>query len=242
MPLHFLTILSLLICLGLPPLSSAYQLAQYDSADTTTSAPLSIGNGAISSGVTQYNTTSGDPINMVTGNMYHTERDLSLKGRGGLPIVFERSYNSRSPQDGSLRYGWTHSFNHYLTFRDDNYNGIVDAANSDNITSAVSWTDGTGAVKFIQVAGNSGGIPIGSSFTQPGGFFFQVTRAANGTYTIREKNGLTYTFENVAGTVGQKARLVSISDWTGRSYQYFYDVDGNLITYKNPLYNQVKSC
>ncbi|WP_159107920.1 DUF6531 domain-containing protein, partial [Sulfuricella sp. T08] len=61
-------------------------------------------------------TAAGDPVNMATGNMYHTERDITIKGRGGLPLVFERSYNSRQPVDGPLGYGWTHSFNHSLKF------------------------------------------------------------------------------------------------------------------------------
>ncbi|WP_189799685.1 DUF6531 domain-containing protein, partial [Sulfuricella sp. T08] len=61
-------------------------------------------------------TAAGDPVNMATGNMYHTERDITIKGRGGLPMVFERSYNSRQPVDGPLGYGWTHSFNHSLKF------------------------------------------------------------------------------------------------------------------------------
>ena len=76
---------------------------------------------------------SGDPVNMLTGNMYHAERDLSIKGRG-LPIVFERYYNSRNPQDGPLGFGWTHSFNHFLTFY-----GVEGGV------AKVSWTDGTGA-------------------------------------------------------------------------------------------------
>ncbi|MBI5656779.1 MAG: hypothetical protein HZC44_08160, partial [Geobacter sp.] len=182
-----------------PTLDTGYILPS--TGTTTTTAVVLVNNGVISNGWTDKNTYKDDPINMVTGNMYHTERDLSLKGRGGLPLVFERSYNSRNPQDGPLGFGWTHSFNHYLTFKDDNYNGTTEAADTDNITSAVSWTDGTGSEKFMQVTGNSGGVPIGSTFTPPSAFHFQVARAANGTYTIREKNGLTYTFENVAGTV-----------------------------------------
>ncbi len=196
----------------------------------TTTAPLSVGNGTIGNGSTIYDTTSGDPVNMVTGNVYHTERDLSLKGRGGLPLVFERSYNSRNPQDGPLGYGWTHSFNHYLTFKDDNYNGTTEAADSDLITSAVSWIDGTGSEKFIKVAGNGTGVPVGSVFTQPNGFHFLVAKAANGTYTIREKNGLTYTFENVAGTVNQKARLISIRDRNNNTLTVAYPAGKVTIT------------
>lgn len=176
-------------------------------------------NSGIGSGITSYTTTAGDPVNMVTGNMYHTERDISIKGRGSFPIVFERSYNSREAKDGPLGFGWTHSFNHYLVFKDDNADGASDSGDTDGVVSSVSWIDGSGSEKFIKVTG--------SVFTPPPGFFFQTTRNADGTYSIREKNGLTYTFENVAGTItpsGQKgAKLLNIKDRNGNTLTMGYN-------------------
>lgn len=67
-------------------------------------------------GLTAGTTYSDDPVNMVTGNLIHSERDISIKGRGGMPIVFERWYNSKNPKDGPLGFGWTHSFNHFIRF------------------------------------------------------------------------------------------------------------------------------
>lgn len=186
----------------------------YYSASTgssSTAAVLNIGS-TTTLGNSNYNVYGGDPVNMITGNMYHTERDISIKGRGGLPLVFERSFNSRDAKDGSLGFGWTHSFNHFLTFVDDNKNGATEAKDSDGITSAVIWTDGTGSEKVIPVAGNSSGVPAGSAFTTPKGYFFQTTRNADGTYTIREKNGMLYIFESVAGAVNQNARLIAVRD------------------------------
>lgn len=262
-----------------PPVSYSYNPI-FDSgyanswSSSTSTAPSIINNGVIGNGFSSYNTLSGDPVNMVTGNVYHTERDISIKGRGGFPIVFERSYNSRETKDGPLGFGWTHSFNHFLTFKDDNANDSTDNGDTDLITSAVSWTDGTGSEKTIQVSGTATGIAAGSTFTPPKGFFFKMSKNPDNTYSIVEKNGLTYTFESVAGTINQKARLISIrdrnnntltlaypagkvtvtdglgrvltltytgsrisevSDWTGRKHQYFYDGNGNLTSYKNPL-------
>jgi len=54
-------------------------------------APKSL-NSIITLGGDPSIVTAGDPVNMVTGNMYLTERDIAIKGRG-LPIVFERTYN-----------------------------------------------------------------------------------------------------------------------------------------------------
>ncbi|HBG05564.1 MAG: hypothetical protein A2075_07590 [Geobacteraceae bacterium GWC2_58_44] len=191
---------------------------QASTGTTTTTAVVSVGDGTISNGQSQYNTESGDPVNMVTGNVYHTERDISLKGRGGLPLVFERSYNSRNPQKGPLGYGWTHSFNHYLTF-------VV----TNGVTSAVSWTDGTGSQKLIKVTGNGAGVPIGSTFTPPKGFYFKMARGTDGKYTIRERNGLTYTFESSSGiSTQQKARLISIRDRNNNTLTLTYEATGTI--------------
>lgn len=109
--------------------------------------------------------------------------------------MFERSYNSRAGKDGPLGYGWTHSFNHSFTF-------------SDGITSSVTWSDGSGAQRFIAVVG----VTAGSAFTAPSGFFFQSARQGDGSYTLREKNGLTYT---LTGSQGYKT-------------QYSYDPHNNI--------------
>src|SRR5439155_220180 len=186
----------------------------------TTIPPVVINSG-VGGGVTPFTPLSGDPVNLVTGNSYHTERDLVIKGRS-LPIVFERSYNSRVPKDGPLGFGWTHSFNHVLIFNDDDADGVAAAADTDGLTSSVSWIDGTGSEKFIRAAGTASGVAPGSVVTPPSGFFFQTARQADGTYTIREKNGLTYTFESVAGTVGQRARLLRITDRNGDTLTLTY--------------------
>lgn len=182
-------------------------------AGTFEPTPVDV-NAGIGLGITKVTTTHADPVNMVNGNMYHTERDLVIKGRGGLPFVFERSYNSRSGKDGPLGFGWTHSFNHKLAFDDDNYNFEIDPADKDNITSSLVWIDGTGSRKFIAIAGaNSAGVPTTATFTAPEGFYFTVSReAGTNNFVIREKNGLTYTFETIAGTINQTAKLLSIKD------------------------------
>lgn len=135
-----------------------------------------------------------------------------------------RSYSSRDKKNGPLGFGWTHSFNHYLVFNDDNADGQKQdpGVDNDGTTSSVSWFDGTGSEKSIGVNGNKSGVPIGATFTKPQGFFFQTTRNGDGTYSIKEKNGLTYTFESVAGTIGQRAKLSSIKDRNGNTLSLAY--------------------
>jgi RHS repeat-associated protein len=180
-------------------------------------------NSAQGTGLTHLVTLAGDPVNMVNGNLYHVERDIEIKGRGGMPIVFERSYNGRLIKDGPLGFGWTHTFNHVLTFRDENLGGTDNGASNDALTSSVTWTDGTGSEKFIRIAGaNAAGVPGTSVFTTPQGFYFQVARQADGTYTVREKSGVIYTFESIAGAVDQRARLLSIRDRNGNTLAVSY--------------------
>jgi RHS repeat-associated protein len=158
------------------------------------------------------NVSAGDPVNMLTGNMYHNETDLSIKGRGGLPIVFARSYNSRKPVDGPLGYGWTHSFNHQLKFY-----GV------DGTSAKLSWIDGSGAERFFATTAQAGGnISVNTTIPNPAGVFVSFKRNTDGTYTLAEKNGLTYKFESATGPSAATtaatpvyARLLSITDRKG---------------------------
>lgn len=224
-------------------------------------------NGLLPGGTT----LSGDPVNMVTGNLVHNERDIAIKGRGGLPIVFERWYNSSGAKDGPLGVGWTHSFNHFIRFY-----GVESGV------AKIGWNDGTGGERFFSTANqSSGNIAVGASFTPPTGIYATVERLANGTYRITERSGMKYVFESVnagATDTGLKSRLLSItdrngntltlaysagcgnnlcsvtdalgraltftyngthissiSDWSGRQWQYTVDASNDLVTFKNPL-------
>ncbi len=217
---------------------------------------------------------SGDPVNMVTGNLIHSERDIAIKGRGGLPIVFERWYNSKGAKDGPLGFGWTHSFNHVLRFY-----GV------EGVVAKVSWTDGTGGERFFSTANHaSGNISVGATFAGTAGVYATLERLSGGTYRLTERSGMRYVFESVNATATdtqQKSRLLSITDrngnslalsytpisgctgtyvckvtdglnraltftytgsrisqiadFTGRTWQYLYDANGDLVTFKNPL-------
>ena len=161
-------------------------------------------------------TVSGDPVNMVTGNLIHSERDLAIKGRGGLPIVFERWYNSQGAQDGPLGFGWTHSFNHRLRFY-----GVEGGV------AKLGWSDGTGAERYFATAQHaSGNVNVGASFTGTAGVYATLTRLADGKYQLTERSGMVYVFESVnAGTTdtGLAARLLSIADRNGNTLTLAYN-------------------
>ncbi len=61
----------------------------------------------------------GDPINAVNGNMYFLRQDLAVPSDLGLPMSFTREYNSYPYADaGSLRGGWRHGFEFSLSSDD----------------------------------------------------------------------------------------------------------------------------
>ncbi|MCQ8129769.1 RHS repeat-associated core domain-containing protein [Methylomonas rivi] len=158
-----------------------------------------INSTTLSNGWNALQSWGGDPVNLATGNLYHTERDISLPGRG-LPLVFERNYNSRNPQDGPLGFGWTHSFNHKLNFYGSE-SGYV----------KVGWLDGSGAERFFRLAGTT--VPADSTFEAAPGVYSTLKREADGSWSVTEKNGLRYGFENNAGTTANtQAKLLTIKD------------------------------
>jgi RHS repeat-associated protein len=175
-------------------------------------------------------TCSGDPVNMVTGNLVHNERDIAIKGRGGLPLVFERWYNSNGAKDGPLGYGWTHSFNHFIRFY-----GVEGGV------AKLGWNDGTGGERFFSTSGHANGnINIGAPISASAGIYATVERLANGTYRITERSGMKYVFESVNGTAAdtlQKARLLSISDKNNNTLTLAYSATcgNNLCTVTDGL-------
>ncbi|TCV88551.1 MULTISPECIES: DUF6531 domain-containing protein [Methylomonas] len=176
-----------------------------------------INSTTLSNGLNWLQSWGGDPVNLATGNLYHSEKDISLPGRG-LPLVFERNYNSRNPQDGPLGFGWTHSFNHKL-----NFYGV------DGGFVKVGWLDGSGAERFFRLAGSS--VPVNSPFQAAPGMYTALKREADGSWSVTEKNGLRYGFESNTGvTAGQAARLLTIKDRNLNTLSLAYNTGcGNLL-------------
>jgi RHS repeat-associated protein len=197
----------------------------------TTSSVATV-NAAVGNGSSTYNTTAGDPVNMVTGNMYHEETDITLATRG-LPLLFKRTYNSRNPENGPLGWGWTHSFNQTLEFVD---------ITSDSKADTIVWTNGTGSEKFIELdetIATVGGIlnlTVDKVFI-PEGFYFTLERPhSSGAATeisLREKSGITYHFQAVSGNAGDIAKLTSITDRNGNVFFLSY-TDDKLTTITDP--------
>ncbi len=84
--------------------------------DTTnrTSASPPVVAGAIPNA-----TTAGDPVNIANGSLIRDETDVVLPNPG-LPLLFQRHYNSQFTGDVGLGVGWVHSFSDFLTIGPNN--------------------------------------------------------------------------------------------------------------------------
>jgi RHS repeat-associated protein len=202
---------------------------EYVTATTGQTNQIPYTGAGSNTGETQDSSKSGDPVNLVSGNMFHKEMDIYLKGRGNLDLAFERVYNSQFRKDGPLGNGWTHSYNHQLKFVDDNPGDTTT-----NATESVIWVDGTGNLTTFEVAGTTSGISLNTQFTNPAGTYVIAKREANGEYSIREKNGLVFYFENIAGITGQTAKLLRVASRNGNTLTFNYSGD-NLVSVQDGL-------
>jgi len=182
-----------------------------------------------------------DPVSTVTGNMYHDETDVVIKGRG-LDMVFTRTYNSglsaRNDTDLPLSKGWTHSYNMRLTSND--YNDTPndpDPNNNNSIVSSITYFDERGGEVIFTVDGDGATWAIG----QPRGVFdaLSLDDPVSGQHTITFRNGVKYIFEGIGGanmrTVGDTARLKIIQDPYGNKLTLTYDGNGRLTNISDNL-------
>jgi YD repeat-containing protein len=189
-------------------------------------------------GSNSFATWVGDPVNMLTGNFTHHETDLRIKGRGGLPIILERWYNSGEPKDGPFGFGWTHSFNHQIKLY-----GVEGSPS----TAKVSWVNGSGGEQYFSTTSHSSGdITKGAVFTNPAGIEVQFSRvsggADDGKYKLRERDGTVYLFASITGpnvtpsaSSAVVARLLSITDRNGNALALSYNASNQLSTVTDSL-------
>ena len=82
--------------------------------------------GGFAFGSSQNSTSSmvGEPVNAATGNFYLEAQDHNVSGCGPL-LAFSRSYNARFPVEGSLGFGWRHSYEMSVEEEPDESRAVV---------------------------------------------------------------------------------------------------------------------
>ncbi|MFA5337353.1 MAG: RHS repeat-associated core domain-containing protein [Candidatus Omnitrophota bacterium] len=172
------------------------------------------------------NQTTKDPIYVTTGNMYVNTNDIKIAGKG-LDFDFTRTYNSRDSYSGPLGYGWTHSYNVFLTYDADNKLAKI----RDGEGRELIFTDN-----------------LDNTFISQRGEYSTLTKNSTG-YIWRLKTGIQFYF-NTAGKLvkivdrnsnaillsyNSSNKLVKITDTTARAVNITYDTSGRIISITNPL-------
>lgn len=165
---------------------------------------------------------SGDPVDCATGNLFETQTDIALRGRG-LPFSLVRSYNSHAAAAGQTSIfgaGWSTSFGQHLSFDDTDQTITVTQANGS--TTTFSNADG-----YI--------LPV-SPLTQA-----TLAHNSDGTYSYTLPDQETDTFDSAGHLLTETDRygnaltcaynaanqLTRITDDAGRSIDLTYATDGS---------------
>jgi len=173
--------------------------------------------------------STADPVSTVTGNMYHDETDIVIKGKG-LNYAFTRTYNSdqtKTPTASNLPLskGWTHSYNMRLIANDHgqfpNYTATQAPENNNGMTSSITYVDERGGESnyLLDDTGASWAVtPPRMSFDQ-----LQLDVPAIGSYTLTFRNGVKYIFQGADLKVpGNSAQLSRIEDPYGNQLNFTY--------------------
>lgn len=197
--------------------------------------------------------STSDPVSTVTGNNFHDETDFVIKGRAGLNYAFTRTYNSSTAStstNGTLGYGWTHSYavklksNDYGKYPNCSGDATLCPENGNGKTSSITLTDERGGDHNYLVNETSFAV------TAPQGEFesLAIDSPQAGQNTLTYRNGTKYVFENIAAdgktltptvslknTINITSRLKQIADPWGNQLNFSYDNNGRLSTVADNL-------
>lgn len=143
---------------------------------------------------------AGDPVSNLSGDLYQSETDVSVPGRG-FPLNLTRSYNSLSAAtNGPFGYGWSANLGMSLV--------------EDSGAGTVTITDESGApVVFDQIDGQ---------WVAPSAFASTLTQNSGGSWTYSRWNGESFTFNS-------SGQLTSETDRNGNTTSLSY-ASGQLAT------------
>ena len=154
-------------------------------------------------------TTSGTrniaaPIDISTGNFWHTFDSLSVPGRGS-PLDLSETYNSlTATTDGPLGHGWTHSYAMSLSIGTGNTPVTVNRENGATLTFDL----------------------VGGAYVAPSHDQGSLTHNGDGTWTFTCKEHTAFTFNSTG-------QLTAIADLNGYTTTLAY-TSGKLATVTDP--------
>jgi RHS repeat-associated protein len=168
----------------------------------------------------------GSLVNVASGNLNHTQALFQLPNAkfGG---DFSLSYNSLDGRVTPLGQGWTHSYNIQLLTNNDG-----------------SYTLIEGDGQRIVLYSNAG------KYTPQKSNYPALTKYANNTYTLENKNGLIYSFDTnriITGITDRNSNslafsytsnnLTGVTDPSGRTITLQYDPSNRISLISDPMGN-----
>lgn len=178
-------------------------------------------------GVESYWTTGATSVNTYNGNYYSVETDIEYKGRG-IPLAVERSYNSRSTENGYFGNKWSSNLDQHLQFSNENLISFRDM-------------DGTRHT-FVK---KSDGF-----YESPGGVNLTLEKNSDSTYKLINSDQSFSTFDtngkiitetdsnnNITKYTYTGSRLTSVTDASGRKLTLNYNSAGQITSIIDPSKN-----
>ena len=173
-------------------------------------------------GMKDYCAVCGDPINTATGAFVYQHTDVKVPTKG-VPLEFDRTYNSNDASDGDLGFGWSY-----------NWQISVNPLANGNVT--VLRGDGSQDVFTLN--------PDGSYSPPSLGVHDTLVRNADGTFKLTTKDQITYNFDlnnelasevseagqSTAFAYNANLQLTAITEPAGRSLSLVHDALTGRIT------------
>jgi len=154
----------------------------------------------------------GNPVNIVSGKMYHQMTDLVIQG--SLPIHFTRRFDSKSSHDGPMGYGWQH-----------NYMVRIDSTSA---TTTTLIDEQMRRVNFNCAVGTEPPQPQCLGVWHPNAYdHLELIQGTDPPWRVKNKHGKTWDFDS-------NGNLTKITDRNGNWNQIAYPNSG-LITVTDNL-------
>jgi RHS repeat-associated protein len=167
-----------------------------------------------------------DMVSSANGNLYLSEKDISIQARG-FDIEVIRSYNRHSSEiNGPFGFGWTYNYNLKLV---------------ENPDSSVTMFDEDGSVhNFISIGGGK--------YDSPPGLHSKLTKNHDASFVLRFKDGSKYNFDSHGTLLSivdkndnhltfsyTDRKLIGIADDSGLALTLNYNADDRISSIVDPL-------
>ena len=164
---------------------------------------------------------AGDPVNTATGNVWYSQTDLQLPGRG-LPFVLTRTYNSQSDSEGLFGHGWLATYD----------TRVVGVSSGDDEHTVEVLEPGGAIIAYGCINRDTAGECTSWRAPRRDG---KLSRLGSG-YRLKARTGEVFDYGSLSGSEGRIQRFADrhgnqiLVDWDQANQVVFTDSAGRTIT------------